>query len=271
MSSQSPHPSKRERRDAARAERLERDRAATAAATRRKRLYQLGGLLAAAAAVVVIAIVVSSGGGKKSSSGGDASSIQGAAETRALFAGIPQSGITLGKADAPVTIVEFADPQCPFCKDYTLQEMPAVVQKYVRTGKAKMQLRYLTFIGPDSVTAARVLEAAGLQDKLWQASDLFYRNQGEENTGYVTNDFLTAVLKGAGVDAPKAMADASSSAVSQQLAEAKTLSSRYAVDSTPTLLVGPTGGELKKDAESAPTAAGIGKMVDAALAAKGGT
>jgi protein-disulfide isomerase len=271
MASHPPNPTKRERRDAARAERLERERAETAAATRRKRLFQLGGLLAAAVAIVVIAIAVSSGGGKKSSGGGDASSIQGVADTRALFAGIPQDGITLGKADAPVTIVEFADPQCPFCKDYTLQEMPSVVQKYVRTGKAKMELRYLTFIGPDSLTAARVLEAAGLQDKLWQASDLFYRNQGEENSGYVTDDFLTAILKGAGADPAKAMADAGSAKVSAQLAAAKTLSSRYAVDSTPTILVGPTGGALKKDTESAPTAAGIGKLVDASLAAKGGT
>jgi protein-disulfide isomerase len=271
MSSQSPHPTKRERRDAARAERLERERAAQAAATRRKRLYQLGGLLGAAVLIVVIAIAVSSGGGKKSSSGGDANSIQGVADTTSLFAGIPQKGITLGKASAPVTIVEFADPQCPFCKDYTLQEMPAVIQKYVKTGQAKMELRYLTFIGPDSIPAARALQAAGLQNKMWTASDLFYRNQGEENSGYVTDDFLTAILNGAGVNATKALADADGSAVSEQLAEAKTLSSRYAVDSTPTILVGPTGGELKKDDESAPTASGIGKLVDAALAAKGGT
>jgi protein-disulfide isomerase len=270
MSTQPPNPTKRERREAARAQRMERERAAEAAATRRKRLYQLGGLLAAAVAILVIAIAVSSGGGKKSS-GGDASSIQGAADSRSLVAGIPQKGITLGKATAPVTIVEFADPQCPFCKNYTLQEMPSVIQKYVKTGKAKMELRYLTFIGPDSLAAARPLEAAGLQDKLWQASDLFYRNQGEENSGYVTDDFLTGILKGAGADAPKAMDQAGTSAVSEQLAEAKTLSSRYAVNGTPTILVGPTGGELKKDNETAPTAAGIGRLVDTALAAKGGT
>jgi protein-disulfide isomerase len=270
MSSQSPHPTKRERRDAARAQRLERERAAQAAATRRKRLYQLGGLLAAAVAIVVIAVAVSSGGGKKSNNAASGGSLQGAAETHSLFVGIPQKGITLGKPDAPVTIVEFADPQCPFCKDYTLNEMPGVIQKYVRTGKAKMELRYLTFIGPDSITAAQALQGAGLQNKLWQASDLLYRNQGEENTGYVTDTFLRSVLSGAGADADKALAAAKTSAVSEQLAEAKTLSSRYAVNGTPTILVGPTGGTLKKDPEQgSPTAAGIGQMVDAAT--KGGT
>ncbi|HWH93728.1 MAG TPA: thioredoxin domain-containing protein [Baekduia sp.] len=234
----------------------------------RKRVLQLGGLLAAALVIVAVAIVISSGGadGGSSSSGG----VQGAAQTMSLIGGIPQQGITLGKPGAPVTIVEFADPQCPFCKDYTLNEMPAVVQKYVRTGKAKMELRYLTFIGPDSLTAGRVLEAAGQQGKLWEASDLLYRNQGEENSGYVTDDFLSSILDAAGADSAEALGAAGSSAVSEQLGEAKTLASRYAVGSTPTILVGPTGGELKKDGESAPTAAGVGKLVDAALAAKGG-
>jgi protein-disulfide isomerase len=272
MSEQQP-PSKRERREAARAERLAHEQAAATAATRRKRLTQLGALLAAAVVIVVVAIVVSSGGGskKEASGAGAGGALEGVAETKALIGGIPQKGITLGSPSAPVTIVEFADPQCPFCKEYTLNEMPALVQKYVRTGKAKMELRYLTFIGPDSLTAASVLGAAGQQNKLWNASDLFYRNQGEENSGYVTDAFLTKILTGAGADAPKAIAGAGSSAVAADIGAAKTLASRYGVDATPTILVGPTGGELKADtAESQPTAAGVGKLVDAALAAKGG-
>jgi protein-disulfide isomerase len=267
--SESQNPSKRERRDAARDERLQREQAAASGDLRRKRLLQLGGLLAAAAVIVIIAVVVSSGGGKKSS-GTASSGLQGVAETKSLIGGIPQTGITLGNANAPVTIVEFADPQCPFCKDYTLNEMPAVVQKYVRTGKAKMDLRFLTFIGPDSVTAANALQGAAAQGKLWNAADLFYRNQGQENSGYVTSSFLDQVLRGAGADPAKAIAAGGTPAVSQDLGAAKTLASRYAVDSTPTVLVGPTGGQLKKDTEAAPTAAGIGKLVDAA-ATQGGT
>jgi protein-disulfide isomerase len=240
----------------------------------RKRLTQLGALLAAAVVVVAIAIVVSSGGGSsgKPAGAGAGGALEGVADTKSLIGGIPQQGITLGKADAPVTIVEFADPQCPFCKEYTLNEMPALVQKYVRTGKAKMELRLLTFIGPDSLTAAGVLTAAGQQDKLWNATDLFYRNQGEENSGYVTDDFLTEVLTGAGADAAKAIAAAGGPAAGAEIGAAKTAASRYGVSGTPTILVGPTGGELKADAaEGQPTAAGVGKLVDAALAAKGGT
>ena len=222
--------------------------------------------------IVVVAIVVSSGGSDEEVRRRRRwRRVQGVAETKSLIGGIPQNGITLGNPNAPVTIVEFADPQCPFCKEYTLNEMPALVQKYVRTGKAKMELRLLTFIGPDSVTAAGVLLAAGQQNKLWNATDLFYRNQGEENSGYVTDDFLTKVLTGAGADAEKAIAGAGDPAVTQEIGAAKTLASRYGVTGTPTVLVGPTGGDLKADkAESQPTAAGVGKLVDAALAAKGG-
>jgi protein-disulfide isomerase len=271
MPSQNPTPTKRERRDAARAERVEREQAGAVADARRRRLTILGGLLGAAVVIVVAAILISSGGGsdKKGTGAATGGGLAGAADTKALIGGIPQSGITLGKANAPVTIVEFADPQCPFCREYTLNEMPALIQKYVRTGQAKMELRYLTFIGADSVTAAGVLEAAGQQDKLWEASDLFYRNQGEENSGYVDDAFLTKVLTGAGADAPKAIAAAGSSYASGQIGAAKTLAGRYAVDATPTILVGPTGGDLQKDTEAQPTAAGVGRLVDAA--AKGGT
>jgi protein-disulfide isomerase len=271
MSQQNTPTTKRERRDAARAERLEHEQAAATGAARRKRLTQLGALLAAAVVIVVVAIAVSSGGSSKTSSGaGAGGALQGVAATKSLIGGIPQKGITLGNASAPVTIVEFADPQCPFCKEYTLNEMPSVIQEYVRTGKAKMELRLLTFIGPDSVTAAGVLASAGQQNKLWNAADLFYRNQGEENSGYVTDDFLTKVLTGAGADAAKAIAGAGDPVVGQEIGAAKTLSSRYGVTGTPTILVGSTGGNLKSDGEGQPTAAGVGKLVDAVLAAKGG-
>jgi protein-disulfide isomerase len=268
--SQNPTSTKRERKDAARAERQEREHADAAAAARRKRLSVLGGLVAAALVIVLAAVLISSGGSddKGSGGGGDASSIQGAADTKSLIGGIPQDGITLGKADAPVTIVEFADPQCPYCAQYTVDEMPKVVQDYVRTGKAKMELRWLNFIGPDSVKAAAVLQATAAQGKMWEAADLFYRNQGEENSGYVTDDFLTAILNGAGADASKAISGAGATTVSQGIGEAKTLASRYGVDSTPTVLVGPTGGDLAK-VDGTPTAAGIGALVDKAAAKAG--
>ncbi len=131
----------------------------------------------------------------------------GKTQTAQLLKGIPQSGTTLGSPKAPVTLTEFADLQCPFCKQYTLQTFPTIVAKYVRSGKVKMVFRNYAFISGDSLIAARAAEAAGKQNKLWNFIDVFYNNQGEEKTGYVTDPFLTKIANGAGVDASKMLTD----------------------------------------------------------------
>jgi protein-disulfide isomerase len=245
MSQTASSPTKAERKAAAKQARLERERAEAARAHRRRRLLQLGGLLGAAAAIVVIAIVASSGGGTKTASSGGA--VAGASESRAMLAGIPQKGAVLGNPNAPVTLVEFADPQCPFCKQYTLNSMPKVVQDHVRTGKVKMELRLMSFIGPDSVKATQALEAAALQNKLWNATDVLYYNQGSENTGYVTDSFLRDVLGAVpGLDVNQALAQTKDPRVTQAMNQTDTLAKRYGIDSTPSFLVGKSGGTLTK-------------------------
>jgi uncharacterized membrane protein len=185
-------PSKKDRRDQARRERLEREQAQAAAAARRRRFTRLGAVLAVAAVVVVVLVAVSSsggGGGKTAASSSAASSSASLAGVRAssdLLAGIPQDGISLGSAKAPVRVLEFADLQCPFCRQATLDVLPNVIRDYVRPGKVRMEFHALAFIGPDSVRAARVAEAAGQQDKLWNVTELAYHNQGKENSGWAT-------------------------------------------------------------------------------------
>ena len=129
-----------------------------------------------------------------------------------MLAGIPQSGIHLGSPNAPVRLVEFADLQCPFCREYTLQTLPALVQDYVRTGKVRMEFRDLAFIGGLREGGPRSAAAAGAQNKLWNFVDIFYYNQGEENTGYVTRASCDSIDKAAGVDSAKAEAFAATAA-----------------------------------------------------------
>jgi protein-disulfide isomerase len=257
MSTNPKPPTKHERREAARAARLESERADTAAAQRRKRLTILLAVLGAAAVLVVVAIVVS--GGKDNSAKNRAAAAQtatggipGQKESGEMLAGIPQKGIYLGKSDAPVRLVEFADLQCPFCRQYTLQTLPQLVQDYVRTGKVRMEFRNLSFIGDDSVTAGRAAAGAGQQNKLWNFVDTFYFNQGEENSGYVTDDFLASIWKAAGVDVATARAYADTPAALAPLKTANTLADQVGVKETPTILVAKRGGTLKK-VDAAPT------------------
>jgi protein-disulfide isomerase len=234
---------------------------------RRTRLLQIGaGAVFLAIVAVVVVIVVA---GSSSDSGGDAQNLKEISEVDSLVQGIPQAKLVLGDTKAPVELIEYGDLQCPVCKQYSEEILPPVVEKQVKEGKAKVIFRNFLIIGPDSLPAGAAAIAAGNQGKGWTFLELFYRNQGEENSGYVTDDFLTKVLTGAGADADKAIAAAGSPAASQQIAEAKTLADKHGVEATPTILVGPTGGDLKKDTESQPTAAGIGQLVDAA--AKAGT
>jgi protein-disulfide isomerase len=252
-----PGPTRQQRREAARAARIEAERTEAAAAQRRRRLVTLLGVLAAAAVIVVVAVVVSGGGGDKASDRPQAAqqssgAIPGQKESSAMLAGVPQQGIYLGKADAPVRLVEFADLQCPFCRQYSLQVLPRLVQDYVRSGKVRMEFRNLSFLGDDSVTAGRAASAAAQQNKLWNFIDVLYYNQGEENAGYVTAGFLDSIYKGAGVDAAKAKPYAASAAALEPLASANTLANKEGVNSTPTVLVGKRGGALKK-VEADPT------------------
>jgi protein-disulfide isomerase len=63
------------------------------------------------------------------------------------FAGIPQQGAALGDPNAEVTLVEYADLQCPYCAKWSRQALPVLVDEYVRTGKVRIVFRGLAFLG----------------------------------------------------------------------------------------------------------------------------
>lgn len=233
---------RKERRASARAE---RDRAAEAASARqRQRLWVLGGALALVAAIVVVIVLASGGDDTPALKRGE--QVPGQAEATALFAGVPQRGITLGDPRAPVTLVEFADLQCPYCRDYTRGVMPTLVSQYVRTGRLRMVFRNVSFIGTDSARGAQMAGAAALQNGMWQYVDIFYANQGAENSGYVTDDFLRRIGSGVrGLDVDRAMNDRGLPAVQRELNEAQTEWQSNGFTGTPSFLVGPTGGTLE--------------------------
>lgn len=163
---------------------------------RRERLLQLGaGAVFLAIVVVAVLIVVSSSGG---GSGGD-ERLEETAEVSRLLAGIPQRGMVLGDAKAPVELVEFGDLQCPFCRAYSEEILPSIIEGPVRNGEVRIDFRNFTIIGEQSTPAGAAALAAGEQGRGWNYVELFYRNQGEEDSGYADDAFLEAIAKGAGV------------------------------------------------------------------------
>jgi protein-disulfide isomerase len=153
--------------------------------------------------------------------------------------GIPQKGTVLGAPDARVTLIEYADPQCPGCRFYTEELFPTIVNEYVRPGRVKTEFRGFPFIGEDSVKALRFILAAGMQDRLWQFQEALYRNQGAENDGWVTDDLVRSLASGiAGLDVERLFADAESDEVVRAADEAAPQAEAAGIRGTPTLLVG---------------------------------
>ena len=139
---------------------------------------------------------------------------------------------------ASVTLIEYADPQCPGCRFYTEEMFPAIVNEYVRPGRVKTEFRGFPFIGPDSVKALRFILAAGMQDRLWQLQDALYRNQGGENDGWVTDDLVRRLASEiGGLDVERLFVDAESDEITNAAEQAAPQAEAAGIRGTPTFLV----------------------------------
>jgi protein-disulfide isomerase len=241
--------SREQRRAAARAAREQAERDAARSDSRNRRLMQLGGVLVAAAVIVVAAVLIFGGGGGNGNGPAKqpGEQVAGQNQINSQLAGIPQQGINLGKRNAPVTVVEFGDLQCPACAAFSAQLLGPMIDGYVRPGKVRWEFRDIHFLGPDSVRLGRFAAAAGEQGKLYQTAELIWANQGQENSGYATDAFMRKIGRAVdGLNVEKAMAARDTPKVAQQLGAAQTLAGIHGIDSTPTFLVGRTGGTMQK-------------------------
>jgi protein-disulfide isomerase len=221
----------------------QRRRDETAARSRRTLYLAVGAVALLLAAVLIAASILTR---DENGSTPTAAAVDGR-KTARLFAGIPQDRVALGRPDAPVTLVEFADFQCPFCGAFARDALPEIVRRYVRTGKVRIEYRALAFIGSDSVEARDFALAAGLQDRLWQVAHLLFENQGAENSGWVTEERLEAIARAVpGLDVQRVLADRDTTAVSDEAAEAEAQATRRGITSTPSFLAGRTGESLAR-------------------------
>ena len=88
------------------------------------------------------------------------------------------SGPSLGSASAPITIIEFSDFQCSFCRKFWLETLPKLKEAYINTGKAQFSYRHFAILGKHSEQAALASECAAGQRKFWEYHDQLFKNQG---------------------------------------------------------------------------------------------
>jgi protein-disulfide isomerase len=238
MSNQRDREKRREERIAAESQ--------AAGADRRTRLLQLsaGGVFLAIIVVVVVIIVAGSGG---SSSGGKASEVAHKPEVEKILTGIPQQKLALGKASAPTTLIMYGDLQCPICKEYVEEILPEIIATDVKEGNVKLVYRDFIIISEESIPAGEAALAAGEQGKGWSFIELFYRNQGEERSGYVTDEFLESIAKTAGIpDLAKWNKERKSGKFKKQVEETTGQASKLGFTGTPSFAVeGPNSNGLE--------------------------
>ncbi len=199
-------------------------------------LVALGAAVAATGAVVLSAVTARSG---------DAKLRPVATPARTFLSGIPQRGLVLGSPRAPVTLVEFADLQCPYCGQFARDAFPAIVREYVRTGKVRVVFEGLEFLGVDSDTALRAVLAASRQNHGWDLLEGLFERQAGENTGWVTDRLLRDVASGInGLDVRRMERDMV--AADRGIRSAQRLATTAGVNSTPTFFVGRSGKTLRR-------------------------
>ena len=201
-----------------------------------RRVLLIAAAVGGAAILAVVLILVASSGSSKSTTN-VSTDASGSTDPITLFAGIPQQGDTVGKASAPATMLVFEDPQCPYCAQWNLATLPTVLDEFVRTGKLKLAYRGIAIIGPNSIKGLQAVFAAGQQDKLWNFSEALYEMQGQENSGWITDDVILSAAKSAGADGAAILAASPSNAVTAQLAQANSEAKTYQVRGTPTFVI----------------------------------
>lgn len=147
--------------------------------------FAIPGAIVVAGVIIAGAIIYSGGFGSAAkglatpSAGGNQAGNQANAGAAIDAAALPDDDPSLGNPNAPVTIVEFSDFQCPYCARFFANTLGAVKDKYVKTGKARLVYRDfpLSSIHSEATGAAEAAACANEQGKFWEYHDKTFQNQ----------------------------------------------------------------------------------------------
>jgi protein-disulfide isomerase len=213
---------------------------------------------AAAAVVVIILIVLNL---KPWESDGDVSVTEFVTPTP-RSADIPRQGTTLGNPDAPLTIVEYSDFLCPYCKQAALETVSQIEEEYIATGKVRLVFKHVIVHGEEAELAAGAAECASAQNAFWQYHDTLFLNN--ESVTF-NSENLKRFAQGLGLDTESFGTCLDSKRYLSKLEADADEARRRGVSSTPTFFVGQT------EIEGAKSYADFKKAIDDELARLSGT
>ncbi|MBI2068541.1 MAG: DsbA family protein [Candidatus Yanofskybacteria bacterium] len=92
----------------------------------------------------------------------------------------------LGNPKAKITLVEFSDFQCPFCRSFWRDTLPLIKSEYIDTGKVRFVYRdFPLSFHPGAMPAAQAAECAREQDKFWEMHDKIFSEQAKQGSGTI--------------------------------------------------------------------------------------
>ncbi len=96
----------------------------------------------------------------------------------------------LGNTNAPLTMIEFGDYQCTYCKKFFSETEGSIIENYVKTGKVKIMFKDFIVVGGDSTNAANAAHCANDQKMFWSYHSILYNNWDGEGTGWASFERL---------------------------------------------------------------------------------
>ena len=162
----------------------------------------------------------------------------------------------LGNRDAPVTIIEFSDYECPFCGRFHEQTFPQIKEEYIDTGKVRFVFRdFPLSFHENAQKASEAAECADEQGKFWEYNEILFKNQDK----LAVSD-LKDYAKGLGLDETEFNSCLDSGKMASEVAKDMSEGQAYGVKGTPAFFI---NGKLISGAQ--PLSA-FKQAIDAALA-----
>ncbi len=151
----------------------------------------------------------------------------------------PPDPMSLGRADAPLMIVEFSDYQCPYCRRFHAEVLPALRQHYIDTGKVRLVFKDLPLaMHREALPAAIAARCAAAEGKFWEMNEALFANQGK-----LAPELYPRIVASLGLDAKvfeRCQADpVTTQVVKRDAREAQ----QFGLTATPSFLIGRREGE----------------------------
>jgi len=143
----------------------------------------------------------------------------------------------LGDPNAPLTMVEFGDYQCTFCKKFFHETEESILTNYVKTGKVKMLFKDFIVVNDDSINAASAAHCANDQEMFWEYHSTLYNNWDGEGTGWASSEQLHQFAFTLGLDMDE-FSECMSKSKWRELVDSSHADGRtLGVDATPTFFI----------------------------------